>query len=168
MLNNSFRFIKLKYFQTLKFSSLNETISNAVIPRASFVHHPYDLPPFDTNNDNSQVIGDKKFAVVAYSGRQYKVTEGDTIIVDKISDKDIGEKIDFEKVLLVGSKYSTYVGRPLVPDVKVSAIVEQKLKDEKVIIFKKRRRKHSQSIKGFRREIAILRIGSIEHSQPSL
>ncbi len=128
------------------------------------VNHPYDL--LQAHYAKPTNVGDRKFAVVHFSGHQYKVTEGDSIIVDKTT-KDIGEEINFEHVLLVGSKYSTYVGRPFVAGAKVSAVVEETLKDAKVIIFKTRRRKHSQSKQGFRRQISVLRIGSIEYPEDS-
>ena len=83
-------------------------------------------------------------------------------MVDKVEGIDIGETIELDKVLLVGSKDKTHVGRPFVPTARVIMSLEESLKDAKVIIFKKRRRKHSQSTHGHRRQISVLRIESIE------
>lgn len=63
---------------------------------------------------------------------------------------------------MVGSKYETHLGRPYVGGAKVMAVVEELVKDEKVVAFKKRRRKNrSATIKGHRRKLVVLRIGEI-------
>lgn len=63
--------------------------------------------------------------------------------------------------MLVGSKYGTLVGRPIVPGARVTAYVEELTKDKKVTILKFRRRKNSKRTKGFRRDITVLRIKEI-------
>lgn len=60
------------------------------------------------------------------------------------------------------------IGHPLLPNAKVTAVVEEKLKDAKVIIFKKRRRKHSQRLRGFRRRLTVLRVSKIDFDHPAL
>lgn len=62
------------------------------------------------------------------------------------------------KVLLLGSKDQTIVGRPTVPDAAVFAVVEEHALDEKVIIFKKKRRKNYRRTTGHRQELTRLRI----------
>jgi large subunit ribosomal protein L21 len=101
------------------------------------------------------------FAVVALSGTQYKVCPDDTIVVDKMDGVDIGDQIDIKDVLLVGSKKATMVGHPFVVGSKVLASVEEMAKDKKVITFKTRRRKASKRMRGFRRQITVLRIDDI-------
>lgn len=61
------------------------------------------------------------------------------IIADKMEDIDIESKITFSKVMLVGSRKATLVGRPYVEGVEVIGTVEEMVKDRKVIIFKTRR-----------------------------
>mmetsp|Transcript_30011 Transcript_30011/g.41224 ORF Transcript_30011/g.41224 Transcript_30011/m.41224 type:complete len:115 (+) Transcript_30011:252-596(+) len=95
------------------------------------------------------------------SGTQYKVTMDDVIVVDKIDGIDIGDDININKVLLVGSKTSTIVGHPTVEGARVILTVEEITKDKKVITFKMRRRKNSKSTRGFRRDVAILRVKDI-------
>jgi large subunit ribosomal protein L21 len=95
------------------------------------------------------------------SGTQYKVCPDDTIVVDKMEGVDIGDQIDITEVLLVGSRKTTMVGQPFVPGTKVLASVEEMAKDKKVISFKTRRRKASKRLKGFRRQICVLRIDDI-------
>ena len=122
--------------------------------------HPFTVEgePLDANQPSP--AGDL-FAVIAHSGTQYKVTPDDTIVVDKMSGVDIGDQIVLDEVLLVGSKKTTLVGRPLVTGSKVLASVEEIAKDKKLITFKTRRRKASKSTRGFRREITVLRIEDI-------
>lgn len=85
----------------------------------------------------------------------------DVIIADRIEGIDIGQTIEMSEVLLVGSRRATVIGRPIVEGCKVIAAVEEITKDKKVIAFKTRRRKHSRSLRGFRRDVTVLRIGDI-------
>mmetsp|Transcript_17011 Transcript_17011/g.28377 ORF Transcript_17011/g.28377 Transcript_17011/m.28377 type:complete len:164 (+) Transcript_17011:41-532(+) len=135
------------------------SFSSQATPIMSYVRHPYSLngKPIDLNCEKDS----QQFAIVDFQGTQHKVTQGDSMLVDKIEDIDIGEKIIFDKVLLVGSKLATYIGRPYLSGATVSASVEEKLKDKKVIIFKKRRRKNSQRTWGYRREICVLRVEGV-------
>ena len=64
----------------------------------------------------------------------------------------------FTDVLLLGSVERTFVGRPLVPDASVTALVEEQTRDAKVLTLKKRRRKHSRKMRGSRRHVTLLRI----------
>jgi large subunit ribosomal protein L21 len=106
-------------------------------PFLSAVRHPYSingLPLSDTPAKPEDL-----FAVVEFSGTQYKVTLGDVLIADKMEDIDIESKITFSKVMLVGSRKATLIGRPYVEGVEVIGTVEEMVKDRKVIIFKTRR-----------------------------
>jgi large subunit ribosomal protein L21 len=64
-------------------------------------------------------------------------------------------------VLLVGSKFATVIGHPLVPQARVTLQVEEITLDQKVTILKFRRRKNSRRRKGFRRQLTILRVTNI-------
>ena len=81
------------------------------------MRHPFPLDgkPIDVNNKKDV----QQFAVVEFQGTQHKITLGDSMLVDKIDDVDIGERITFDKVLLVGSKVATVVGRPYLTGAKV-------------------------------------------------
>lgn len=65
------------------------------------------------------------------------------------------------QVLMVGSKNATLIGKPLLSGIKVQAVVEEMAKDKKVITLKFRRRKNSKNIRGFRRELTVLRVKEI-------
>jgi large subunit ribosomal protein L21 len=102
------------------------------------------------------------FAVVEIAGTQYKVTPDDLIITEKIRGVDVNDKIRLNKVLLLGSKTETIIGRPYVEEASVTAAVEEQFLDGKVIVFKKRRRKNSRRTNGHRQPLTSLRILSID------
>lgn len=124
------------------------------------MRHPYPINgiPVDTTMPSKR---EDLFAIIGFSGTQYKVTMDDVIVADRMEGVDIGQLIDLSEVLLVGSRRATVIGRPLVEGAKVIAAVEEITRDKKVIAFKTRRRKHSRRLKGFRREVTILRIADI-------
>ena len=64
------------------------------------------------------------FAVVEVGGTQYKVTPGDVIIVEKLADVDVNDKLQLQRVLLLGSRAETIIGRPYIPAAAVTAAVE--------------------------------------------
>ena len=123
--------------------------SMSMAPAKSIVRHPLSLDgsPLD---DEAVTSSKDIFAVVALSGTQYKVCPD-----------DIGDQIDIKDVLLVGSKKTTMVGHPFIAGSRVLASVEEIAKDKKVITFKTRRRKASKRMRGFRRQITVLRIDDI-------
>ena len=101
------------------------------------------------------------FAVVKLGGAQFKVTTDDLIVVNRLKPVDkyaLGSVHTLEDVLLVSSSHITLVGMPKVPGAEVDVMVEEITQDSKVIIFKKRRRKHSERRNGFRRDVSLLRI----------
>jgi len=78
-----------------------------------------------------------KFAVIETGGKQYKVSEGDTIIIEKLSgDNKEGDKIAFDKVLLVDDGVSTQIGNPYLKGTEVSAIFVENGKGKKIHIIK--------------------------------
>jgi len=102
-----------------------------------------------------------QFAVMELGGTQFKVTTDDVIVVNRLKPVDkycIGSVHTLTDVMLVGSSHITLVGMPFVQGAEVDVMVEEITRDAKVIIFKKRRRKHSQRKNGFRRDVTILRV----------
>ena len=148
--------------QVLALSSSSSSAADTA--KSTVVRHPLSLD--GSPLDSEEVTSSKDmFAVVALSGTQYKVCPDDTIVVDKMAGVDIGDQIDIKDVLLVGSKKTTMVGHPYVAGSKVVASVEEMAKDKKVISFKTRRRKASKRLRGFRRQITVLRIDDIVLSE---
>lgn len=100
------------------------------------------------------------YAVIASGGKQYRVEEGSVVRVDRLHG-EIGAKVEFQEVLLIGGDKDPQVGQPLVSGAKVAAeIVSQDL-GKKVIIFKMRRRKGYRRKTGHRQPYTNVRITSI-------
>mmetsp|Transcript_16072 Transcript_16072/g.35607 ORF Transcript_16072/g.35607 Transcript_16072/m.35607 type:complete len:191 (-) Transcript_16072:105-677(-) len=146
---------------------INKAVENATAPKFALVEHPYILDGYREETDEAVDVTNSNnlFAVVDFSGSQYKVSQDDVIVADKMDHIDIGTIISLDKVLLVGSKSATLLGRPLVPGATVMAVVEEMARDKKVMTLKYRRRKNSKRLQGFRREITILRIMEISLSE---
>ena len=101
------------------------------------------------------------FAIVELAGSQHKVTTDDVWIVNRLKPLDrfaIGTTHVLDNVLLVGSTHATLVGLPYVTGATVTVLVEEITQDEKVVVFHKRRRKHSQRKNGMRRDVTMLRV----------
>lgn len=102
------------------------------------------------------------FAVVQVGSHQFKVSNGDCIYVEKLKYCEVNDKLILNKVLMAGSPTQTMIGRPILPDLAVHAVVEEHALDAKVIIFKKKRRKNYRRTKGHRQELTRLRITDIQ------
>ncbi|MBK7260021.1 MAG: 50S ribosomal protein L21 [Ignavibacteriae bacterium] len=101
------------------------------------------------------------FAVVEVAGKQYKVAPKDKIMVPTLNEKP-GTKIRLDRVLMLGDEKSVSVGRPLVSGAVVEATLVEHAKMDKVIVFKKKRRKGYRVRRGHRQgysQIEILSIG---------
>ena len=83
------------------------------------------------------------------------------MIAEKIIDAKVGEMMDINDVLLLGSLNQTIIGRPLVEGATVRARVEEQTLDKKIDIFKKKRRKNYRRWNGFRRQVTVLRVTDI-------
>ncbi|XP_027916723.1 50S ribosomal protein L21, mitochondrial [Vigna unguiculata] len=102
------------------------------------------------------------FAVVQVGSHQFKVSNGDSIFTERLKFCEVNDRLILNKVLLLGSASQTIIGRPIVPDAAVHAVVEEHALDAKVIIFKKKRRKNYRRTKGHRQELTKLRITDIQ------
>jgi large subunit ribosomal protein L21 len=100
------------------------------------------------------------YAIVEIAGHQYKVQKDQQIYVNRLQQEE-GAKVNFDRVLLVDNNGKITVGAPAVEGMKVTARVEKHLKGDKVIVFKKKRRKGYQKKNGFRPYLTELKIESI-------
>ncbi len=101
------------------------------------------------------------YAVIEIAGKQFKVTQNDKIIVPTLKEK-VGAKVNFDRVLLLEGEKETAVGNPLVAGATVEATVLDHPKGDKVIVFKKKKRKGYRVKRGHRQghtQIEITRIG---------
>jgi large subunit ribosomal protein L21 len=100
------------------------------------------------------------FAVIKTGGKQYKVQQGDVLQVEKLGlEKE--KTITFEEVLLIEDGKKTLIGTPFVDKAKVRAVVIENFKDDKIIVFKKKRRKQYKKMRGHRQELSRVRIEDI-------
>ena len=99
------------------------------------------------------------FAIIRTGGKQYRVAEQELIRVDKVAGEP-GDVVEFGEVLLIGGE-SVAVGSPTVSGAKVAGEVVEQGRGEKVIAFKKRRRKNSRRKRGQRQEFTLVRITEI-------
>ena len=100
------------------------------------------------------------YAVIKTGGKQYKVAKDDVIVIEKLP-TEAGGTVEFKDVLMVGGAGATKVGAPTVAGASVKGTVLAQQRGEKVIIFKKRRRKNSRRKNGHRQAETIVRISEI-------
>jgi large subunit ribosomal protein L21 len=108
------------------------------------------------------------FAVIKTGGKQYRVAAEDKIKIDGI-DREPGDIVEFGEVLLLGGD-NPQVGAPTIAGAMVAGEVLQHTRGEKVIAFKKRRRKNSRRKRGYRHDFTVIRITEIltDGQKPSL
>ncbi len=99
-------------------------------------------------------------AIVTIAGQQFKVTEGQEIFVHQL-EAEAGSSISFDQVLMLDNNGSVTVGTPVISSAKVNATVIGNQKGDKVIIFKKKRRKGYQKKTGHRQCFTKIKIDSI-------
>ncbi|MDD7463906.1 MAG: 50S ribosomal protein L21 [Anaerococcus sp.] len=100
------------------------------------------------------------YAIIKTGGKQYKVSEGDLVRVEKLN-AEIGDTVEFDEVLMVKSDDDIKVGTPLVENAKVSATVKDQAKNKKVIVFKYRPKKGSKTKQGHRQPYTLVEINNI-------
>ena len=101
------------------------------------------------------------YAIVEIAGHQYKVQKDQQVFVNRLDAKE-GAKIKFDKVLLMDKDGDVTVGAPAISGLAVHATVERHLKGDKVLVFKKKRRKGYQKLNGFRPYLTEIRITDIK------
>jgi len=100
------------------------------------------------------------FAVVNIGGQQFKVSENNAYYVPKLSEEPEA-KVTFDDVLLLSDDKNIKVGNPSVKGAKVTAKILEHLKDEKVIVFKKKRRKGYRKFNGHRQQLTKIEVTKI-------
>ncbi len=101
------------------------------------------------------------FAIVTIAGQQFKVTKNQTLYVHHLSNED-GANVEFSDVLLINDEGNVRVGTPNISGAKVTAtIMENLVKGDKVIVFKKKRRKGYRLMKGHRQQFSKIKIEEI-------
>ena len=101
------------------------------------------------------------YAIVEIAGQQFKVEKGRKLYVHRLADAE-GAGVSFDKVLLTDNDGQVKVGTPVVEGAVVNATILKHLKDDKVIVFKKRRRKGYQVKNGHRQYLTQIQIDEIK------
>jgi len=100
------------------------------------------------------------YAVIETGGKQYRVKAGDRLEVEKL-DAEVGASVEIDKVLAVSDGKDLVVGEPLLDGGKVVTTVLDQIRGDKVINFKKKRRKGYKRKVGHRQSLTVLQVESI-------
>ncbi len=100
------------------------------------------------------------YAIVEIAGQQFKVTRGNKVYVNRLEASE-GAKVEFDKVLLVDNGGKIQIGTPSIDGAKVAATVLAHIKGDKVIVFKKKRRKGYQKSNGHRQQLTQILVQGI-------
>lgn len=103
----------------------------------------------------------KPYAVIATGGKQYRVESNNTLSVERL-EVGVGEKIEIKPVLAISDGTALTIGKPNVKRATVTAVVAKHIRGEKVISFKKKRRKGYSRKIGHRQELTVLKIESLK------
>jgi large subunit ribosomal protein L21 len=101
------------------------------------------------------------YAVIRTGGKQYRVSEGDILKVEKLGGQ-AGDKVTLEEVLFIGGNGEAKIGTPTVPNAKVTGEIVEQSKAKKIIVFKKKRRKSYSRKRGHRQKLTTLKITGID------
>jgi large subunit ribosomal protein L21 len=100
------------------------------------------------------------YAIVEIAGQQFKVSRGNKVYVNRLEANE-GSKVEFDKVLLVDTDGKVQIGTPSIDGARVAATVLAHLKGDKVIVFKKKRRKGYQKSNGHRQQLSQILIQGV-------
>ena len=100
------------------------------------------------------------YAVIKTGGKQYRVTSGDVISVEKLV-AEPGSTVSLDTVLMVGDEANQTVGTPTVEGASVTAEVLEQTRADKIIVFKKKRRQGYRRKAGHRQNLTVLRITDV-------
>ncbi|MCD4796337.1 MAG: 50S ribosomal protein L21 [Candidatus Cloacimonetes bacterium] len=101
------------------------------------------------------------YAIVDFKGTQFKVEKDQTIKVPYLNQYEIGTEFEIDRVLLLQKDKDTVIGKPTVKNAKIIAEVVSHLKDKKIIVFKKKRRKGYEKKQGHRQNYTEIKIKDI-------
>lgn len=101
------------------------------------------------------------YAVIQTGGKQYRVSPGDVLKVEKLAGKK-GDPVTFDKVLLTSDGEHTQLGTPYLEDSRVVGRITRHAKDRKIIVFKYKRRKGYRRKQGHRQEYTLIKVDQVE------
>jgi large subunit ribosomal protein L21 len=101
------------------------------------------------------------YAVIQSGGKQYRVTEGEVVRLEKL-EAEAGAQVEFKDILLVKADDKTHIGRPLVEGAIVKGVVDSIGKSDKVLVFKYKKKKQYRRTRGHRQQYTDVRIEKIQ------
>ncbi len=101
------------------------------------------------------------YAVVRTGGKQYRVASGDVVTVEKLDGAAAGDAVELDDVLALDLGEGLAVGTPVVEGARVVATVLEQKKTDKIVVFKKKRRKNYRRTRGHRQQVTVLRVTDI-------
>ncbi|MCG3161635.1 MAG: 50S ribosomal protein L21 [Acidobacteria bacterium] len=101
------------------------------------------------------------YAIIRTGGKQFRVSPGDVVRVPTLADKNEGDSVEFDQVLVAGDDNGVRVGAPTVSGARVTATVVKNGRGPKIIVFKFKRRKQFKRTKGHRQGFTSVKIDSI-------
>jgi len=104
------------------------------------------------------------YAVIRSGGKQYKVSKDDVISVEKLIG-EAGDKVNLNEVLMIGGEGDPIVGQPIIKGAVVNAEVVEQTRAEKIIVFKKKRRKNYRRKNGHQQHLTMLKIVDIQEKE---
>jgi large subunit ribosomal protein L21 len=100
-------------------------------------------------------------ATIKTQGRQFTVSEGDILVVNRYRNTPEGSTVEITDVLAAGEGDQFKVGQPTLPGAKVSVKILENKRGEKIVVFKKKKRKGHERKQGHRQELSVIKIESI-------
>jgi len=100
------------------------------------------------------------YAVVKTGGKEYRISQGDLIRVEKMEGK-VGDQVTMKDILMVSHEGQVQVGNPLVANAVITGEIVQQVKGKKVLIYKMKRRKNYRRTKGHRQTYTYVRVNDI-------
>ncbi len=100
------------------------------------------------------------YAVVEIAGQQFKVEKGSKVLVNRLHNEE-GSEVKFDKVLLLDNQNNVTVGTPVIENILITAKIVRHVKDDTVLVFKKKRRKGYQVLNGHRQQYTEIEVQDI-------
>jgi large subunit ribosomal protein L21 len=100
------------------------------------------------------------YAVMKTGGKEYRVTKGDLIRVEKMEGK-IGDQVELRDILMVSDQEKVQVGTPVLPHASITGKIVEQVKGKKVLTYKMKKRKNYRRFKGHRQPYTYLKIDDI-------
>ena len=101
------------------------------------------------------------YAIVRTGGKQYRVSEGEVLQVEKVIGQ-VGDRVTLSEVLLIGGNGEAKIGTPILSDARVTGEILKQGLAKKIIVFKKKRRKSYSRKRGHRQQLTTLKITQIQ------